>query len=245
MLIKQKLLDNGWGPGGWTFTQPETDWTAPNPMGTTFAQQVENIRKHRAANPRFPFSLEPVVIAQELEEYTLARWRRTYSERGMQKFLENPDDSLKKKSSAASITSQRPQSLLGKAAGLAGIDSAVLEDWFGAGGKPVDPALALGRAAVCTAGANGCPGNRKGNWRDVLTMATAKTLRAYFGAKHDMQLSTPLDKDLGLCKGCGCVLELKVWAPGFWVIKNLDDDQKLKLHDLNSKCWILSEAANV
>src|SRR5689334_8902513 len=99
MFIKQQILDSGWGPGGWQFFCPETNWHAPNPLGTTFKQQVENIRKHRVANPRFPFSTDPVQIAQELEEYTLARWRATYSQHGMQKFLERPDDSVKKKHS--------------------------------------------------------------------------------------------------------------------------------------------------
>lgn len=237
MLIKQQLLNNGWGPGGWSFFQPETDWHAPNPMGTTFKQQVENIRKHRMANPRFPFSTDPVVIAQELEEYTLARWRKTYSEHGMQKFLENPDESLKKKHNEWLSTSKPPKTLLAKVAGHAGIDTSVLEDWFGAGGKAVGIETATHRAIVC----KDCPGNRKAGWRDTLTLAAAKTLRGYFSVKNEMQLKTALDADLGLCKGCGCVLELKVWTPLQHVRENLSDEQKLKLQEINQKCWILNE----
>lgn len=236
MLIKQQLLDNGWGPGGWSFYQPETDWHAPNPMGTTFAQQVEAIRKHRLANPRFSFSTEPAVIARELEEYTLARWRRTYSEHGMQKFLERPDDSVKKKHSDWLTTSRPPPSLLGRVAAHAGIDTAVLEDWFGAGGKPVALQVSTARALVCAS----CPGNRKGTWRDTLTVAAAKTLRAYFSVKNELALSTALDKDLGLCKACGCVLELKVHTPDIHVLNNLTDKERVKLAEQNPRCWILA-----
>lgn len=71
MLIKQKLLDNGWGPGGWSFYSPETDWHAPNPLGNTFKQQVENIRKHRMANPRFPFSTDAVKSRRNLRNTPL------------------------------------------------------------------------------------------------------------------------------------------------------------------------------
>lgn len=237
MLIKQAVLDSGWGPGGWQFYQPETDWHAPHPMGTTFKQQVENIHKHRLANPRFSFSTDPVKIAQELEEYTLARWRKTYSAHGMQKFLENPDDSLKKKHSEWLTTSKQPPSLLGKVAARAGIDTAVLEDWFGAGGKAVGIEVSTHRALVC----KDCPGNRKTGWRDMLTIAGAKMLRSYFAVKNDMMLSTAIDKDLGLCKACGCVLELKIWTPLPYVLENLTDDQRAKLKEINPKCWILTE----
>lgn len=237
MFIKQQILDNGWGPGGWSFYEPKTDWHAPHPLATTFRQQVENIRAHRAANPRFDFSTDPVQIAQELEEYTLARWRKTYRERGLQKFLEHPDESLKKNRSGDLFMPKSPPSLLGKAAGLAGVDTSVLEDWFGGGGVAVPLSLATQRAMVCAE----CPGNRKGNWRDVFTIAGAKMLRTYFSAKNQMQLAAPLDKDLGLCKACGCVLELKVWTPLHHVLDNLDDDQLAKLRELNSKCWITTE----
>jgi len=241
MFIKEQLLNNGWGPGGWSFFSPETNWTAPNPMGTTFAQQVENIRKHRAANPRFDFSTDPVKIAQELEEYTLARWRKSYSEHGMQKFLENPDADLKKKHNSEWLsTSKQPPSLLAKVAVRAGMaDPSVIEDWFGAGGKAVGLPLATHRAMVCKACTKG---NRKGEWRDALTIAGAKMLRAYFSAKNDMQLSTAVDKDLGLCRACGCVLELKVWTPIQHVLSNITDEQKAKLKELNNDCWITNEA---
>ncbi len=237
MFIKQTILDKGWGPGGWPFYQPQTDWHAPYPLATNFRQQVENIRQHREANPRFDFSTDPTVIAQELEEYTLARWRRTYREAAMQKFLEHPDESLKKNRSGDPFTPKSPPSLLGKAAGLAGVDTAVLEDWFGAGGVAVPLSVATSRAMVCA----DCPGNRKGTWRDVLTIPVAKMLRTYFSAKNQMRLSTPLDKELGMCKACGCVLELKCWTPLHHVLDNLDEEQTAKLRELNQRCWITTE----
>lgn len=239
MLIKQKLLDNGWGPGGWSFYSPETDWHAPNPLGNTFKQQVENIRKHRMANPRFPFSTDPVKIAQELEEYTIARWRSTYSEHGLQKFLETPDSDVKKKHSEWLTTSKPPKSLLGRVAERAGVDSSVIEEWLGAGGKPVGIEVATKRALTC----QDCPGNVKVGWKDMLTVATAKALREYLSVKNMMAISTALDKDLGLCKACKCVLELKVHTPIAHVLNNLSEEQRTNLEKLNPKCWVLTEAS--
>lgn len=233
MFIKSKLLEQGWGPGGWQFHQPETNWHAPFPLANNFKTQVENIQKHREANPRFQFSTDPAVIAKELEEYTLARWRKTYSEHAMQKFLEHPD--VKKKPNAPSFTKSSPRSLLGRIAERAGIEDDTLVDWFGAGGKPVTADLSASRAAVC----KDCPGNRKGMWRDALTIAGAKALRVYFGAKNEMRLSTPFDKDLGLCKACGCVLELKVHVPDKHVVENLREGDREKLREQNAECWIL------
>lgn len=237
MLIKQQLLNNGWGPGGWMYYQPETNWHAPNPLGNTFAQQVDNIVKHRLANPRFPFSTEPASVAKDLEEYTLARWRKTYSEHGLQKFLENPDDSIKKKHNEWLSTSKLPKSLLGKVAERVGIDTSVVEEWLGAGGKHAGIAVATHRALVC----QDCPGNQKAGWKDLLTVAGAKALREYLGVKNMMALSTNLDKDLGMCAACKCVLELKIWAPIDHIHNHLTAPQREKLYEYNQKCWVLEE----
>ena len=46
---------------------------------------------------------------------------------------------------------------------------------------------------------------------------------------------------LYLCKGCGCVLELKIHTPLIHVRDNLSDEERAKLMKLNQRCWILTE----
>lgn len=77
----------------------------------------------------------------------------------------------------------------------------------------------------------------------MLTVATAKALREYLSVKNMMAISTALDKDLGLCKACKCVLELKVHTPIAHVLNNLTDEQRTNLENLNPKCWVLTEAS--
>src|ERR1700677_1612152 len=63
--------------GGWAFVQPQTGWSAPNPVSNTFDQTVTNIIKHRLANPaatrKHKLSTNYDVVAAELERYTETR----------------------------------------------------------------------------------------------------------------------------------------------------------------------------
>jgi len=63
--------------GGWQFFQPQMDWSAPNPIGNTFGQQVTEIIKMRMKNPaivaKFNMCLDEVCVGNELEAYTRTR----------------------------------------------------------------------------------------------------------------------------------------------------------------------------
>lgn len=240
MLIKAKVLQ-GWGPGGWQFYQPETNWHAPNPLAYKFEEQVNNIIEHRKANPRFSFSTDPIQVAEELEKYTLARWRSKYSEHGMQKFLEGGDPNYGKKKAPPRMSPATPVSLprvaLAAGAALAGVDDSVVQEWLGAGGVAVPYHLATQRATVC----KDCPGNQKVGWRDTLTVVGAKALREYLAAKNQMSLYTPLDGELGMCKACGCHLPLKIWCPIEHFRENVTAEVESKLREYNPKCWGLVE----
>lgn len=238
MLIKQRVLA-GWGPGGWQFHQPETGWEAPNPTGTTFQQQVQNIIKHRLGNPGLKLSTDPIEVAQELEAFTIARWRRTYHERGIQKFLEADstgyDDVIKKKST---VSTPSRRSLFGKVAALVGVDSTVVEEWLGAGGTAVQAARAADRAKVCV----GCKdGNQAVGWRDALTAGAALALREYLSVKNAMNLHTEFDGAIGVCRACKCYLPLKVWTPIEHIHEDLTDEQRDRMKKLNPSCWVLTE----
>ena len=64
-------------PGGWQFVQPQTNWSAPTPVASTFDQTVILILKHRQANPvivaSHKLSIDKGQIAHELLTYTKAR----------------------------------------------------------------------------------------------------------------------------------------------------------------------------
>lgn len=233
MPIKPEIL-KGWGPGGWSYFQPETNWHAPGPLENSFDAQVKNIIAMRQANPRFNLPTDEAAVAADLEAYTEARWAKTYSKAGMQKFrIESPED--KKKES--SFTRFAKRSLEG-AAGLAGIDTRALEEWLGAGGKPVMQTLADARALTCST----CElGNQKHGWRELLTLPASVALRAYLETKNKMKLATPLDDELGSCQACHCVLTLKVWQPLRHIKDNTTPETFEKHRKANPKCWVLNE----
>lgn len=232
MSIKRELLDS-WGPGGWSFYQPETNWHAPGPLENKFQQQVKNIIAMRKLNPRFNLPTDEAVVSAELEAYTEARWARTYSKNGMKKFrVEEPED--KKKESRFTHNLLQP---LRTVAGLAGIDTRSLEEWLGAGAQPVARELAGSRAAIC----KDCSANQKHGWREILTAPAAHQLRRYIEGKHHLKLATVHDAELGSCTACHCVLELKVWQPIQFVNDNTEPEVFEKHRKANPACWVLVE----
>lgn len=232
MAIKPDILKT-WGPGGWSFYQPETDWHAPGPLENTFDQQVKNIIAMRQANPRFHLPTDEAAVAAELEAYTLARWSKTYSKKGMAKFMAGQPLSEDKKKESRSTFSGK--SRLGGVAALAGIRTASLEDWLGYGGVPVDQVEADARAEICA----GCDAN-KGNWREMLTVPAAAAIKAYLAHRNRMRLSTPFDDQLESCAACHCVLTLKVWQPIQHVRDNTTPEELFRHRKANPDCWVLA-----
>ena len=231
-MIKPEILKT-WGPGGWIFYEPATNWTAPGPLENSFDQQVKNIIAMRQANPRFNLPTDEAAVAADLEAFTEARWAKTYSKAGMKKFrFERPED--KKKESSFTKFGRRQ---LAAVAALADIDTRALEEWLGAGGKPVTQELALQRAQTCA----GCDGNQKHGWRELLTVPASLALKTYLAAKHHMNLETSLDEELGSCTACHCPLELKVWADIAYTKENTTPEQFARHAKTNPDCWVLNE----
>lgn len=235
MIIKQAIIEGGWGPGGWIYHQQETGWDAPHPLANNFAAQVKNIIKHREANARLNLSTDPQVVGRELEEFTIARWRKTYSEHGIQKFLENPAAEKKKQNNDSFLKLSSAVGVVGRVADL---DTDALEDWLGAGGVAVSVAQATQRAMVCADCKNG---NQLAGWRDFLTVSGADALRKYLAWKNQKALSTPLDGQLGVCKACKCYLPLKVWTPLEHIAGTMKKEHWDALLKLNPVCWIRNE----
>lgn len=63
--------------GGWQFVQPQTGWSAPTPIASTFDQTVVLIIKHRLANPviaaRHNLPTTKEGVGAELIAFTRAR----------------------------------------------------------------------------------------------------------------------------------------------------------------------------
>lgn len=236
MALKPQVL-NGWPPGGWSYFQPETNWHAPDPLQNTFDQQAQNISDMRKKNPAKSLPFDKATCAADLEAYTEARLAKTYSRSGMQKFqvLTAAEQEAKKK-----VSNAMPfvRSVLKGAAAVVGVDSTALEEWLGAGGKPVSQETANSRASVCV----GCKANKKAGWLEAVTIPAAKALRGYLGLKHGMNLKTLHDSDIGSCSVCDCVLELKVWAPIEHVRDNTTPETMEKHKEANADCWVVKES---
>lgn len=106
--------------------------------------------------------------------------------------------------------------------------TAILADWLGSGGDPVDHVTANGRAAICS----GCPNNKPLTKR--IENNVAEAIRKQEEIRHAVELRTSHDGNLHNCSICSCYLKLKVWVP----IKHIPKDDKFPAF-----CWIRKEHA--
>lgn len=117
---------------------------------------------------------------------------------------------------------------------------AVLVDWLGEGGSPVDPMVAAFRAQRCLIGNNGqpCPKNAELNWWDRVKHQIADWIKAELELKARMALHLAEDGKLGMCRVCGCCLQLKVWTPAKHIREHTTPE---KLAEFPEYCWIKRE----
>lgn len=211
--------------GGWIWHEPSTGWWAPHPIAFTFDQQVQNIIKHRAANPamvaKYKLSLDPAVVGQQLIQY-------------QQKRGALPNDSPPKLTPPPTS----PQMSGGVRAAVAAVrkmaaGAALLFEWQEAGMPHVEQSVAESRADTCSK----CPKNEKGkNLTDIFTVPVANQIKKKMEALADLKLSTSHDSELAVCSACACPLRTKVWVPGELILKRLKPEVKSDLHE---SCWIL------
>ncbi len=112
--------------------------------------------------------------------------------------------------------------------------AALLRDWLGEGGHPVERPLAFDRATVCCA----CPLNTAPNWWGKFTNAIAMTIRKQLEIKNKMSLQLIMEESLSMCSACGCSARLKVWVPIEHIKSHTESDTMELFH---SKCWIRKE----
>lgn len=218
-------------PYGFRFLQPEAGQTQE--FEGSFNHVVEQVQMLRQANPflceRHGWRTDTAAIEMEVEQYNVARCING----GWLDFV-LPDEP----GQVPAYTIPEPQ----KKTRVAVADSvkrvsagvALLVDWLGSGGKPVEPPLASQRATICAS----CPKNDGGDWKAYFTEPVAEKIRVQLEMKNDLQLRTAHDAHLTVCSACDCPLQLKVHVPLSYVLEHTSADTKTRL---DPRCWILAE----
>lgn len=222
-------------PSGWFYYQPETNWPeVPQGFfaGKTFDQAVDEIIKHRKANPRFNLATDWDTVANQLDEFTDLRLRGNPKAR---EYL--VDGGLEKK--APVPPSPRAGQSAGSVAGgvrkvAAGVSA--LWDWLGDGGEPVPVSDANMRAAVCAQ----CDRNKPGNWTSWFTVPASELIRKQLEIRNDMELKTNFDDKLGCCSICLCPLPLTVFVPLEYKLATMRPEVFAELPEW---CWVKKEKA--
>lgn len=189
-----------------------------------FNEMVRIVQARRQQNPRFNLPTDQRAIEAEVD---LQNAMRMLSISGAQSYITDvgpppPNFTLP------------PSRSWRNAVGAVKQGSATLLDWLGDGGVPVPKEQSAKRALVCTA----CPLNGKGDWLSIFTKPVQELIQAQLSVKHDLNISTPYDEQLGVCNACACPLKLKVHTPIQHIGKHLSSDVKNKL---DKGCWILPE----
>lgn len=214
-------------PGGWSFRQPQTGWSAPTPIASTFDQTVQLIIKHRKANlpitAKHKLATNVEAVASELETYT--RKRLGLPEVGQAPFPVSRSQSPSESEDAvAADWMARPRQLVTGAMTSA--------DWLKDG--PVEHALAENRAATCVQ----CPVHKKGDWTSFFTAPVAKLIQKQMEEISGLRLFTSKDQELGVCDACGCVMRLKVHVKKSTIMGRIKEPE---LKKLDPGCWITTE----
>jgi len=111
----------------------------------------------------------------------------------------------------------------------------VLTSWLEDGARPVTPELATARGNICAK----CPLNIEGEWWEkYFKEPIAQTIKKWIEIKHDLHLGVPIEKDLFMCRACGCCLRLKIWEPLEYITQHTDPETIKKFVP---NCWITIE----
>lgn len=219
-------------PYGFRFLQPEAGQTVE--FEGSFNHVVEQVQMLRQANPflceRHGWRTDTAAVEAEVDAYNTARcinggWLDfiTPDEPGPVPVYTMPD-AQKKRAGAVAIEGVKRVS--------AGV--ALLVDWLGSGGKPVETPVAERRAMICAS----CPKNDGGDWKAYFTEPIAEKIRVQLEMKNDLQLRTAHDAHLTVCSACDCPLQLKVHVPLSYVLEHTSPDTQTRL---DPRCWILDE----
>lgn len=210
-------------PGGWQFHQPQTGWSTPNPLSTTFDTTVQQIitmrRKNGALTVRHKLSLDPVQVGNELELYTRLRV-------GMPLPAPPPPGALPGLG-ASMLNTVSEIKRIAFGAGL-------LMDWAESRMGGVMQNQAEDRASLCAQ----CPKNNRAKLESWVKEPLAVSLKTRLAGIDSMKLRTALDGQLGLCDVLFSPVGYLVHEPQSLI------DRKLKAavrDELWERCWIKNQ----
>lgn len=221
-------------PGGFKFTQAETNFEAP--ANLSFNGVVDVVVKHRLGNnwlaKKHNWATDWNSVADEIEHFNALRMQ---SNPKWGHFL-GADDGGASFAGPFRFPSQGVRaSVAAVKKTVAGVG--VLLRWLGSSGRSVPKLLAESRASTCLV----CPKNQKGDWRTWFTEEASREILLVFGMMQDLKLATSKDDQLGVCSACLCPLKSKVHAELRHVVAELKPEVKAELNQENPRCWILSE----
>jgi len=209
-------------PGGWQFTQPQTGWSNPSPMGTTFDGTVAKIYEMRRKNPaiclRHKLPMDMPSIAKELDLYTRRR-------------IGMPMPTPPAPTTAIGGFSSPILSNIMDIKKLA-IGAGLLMEWNSSGAGKVSEFESNARAKVCAE----CRLNSLPNYEHWLKVPVAGSLTARTEQLKALKLVTSHDAKLGLCDATYCPTSYLVHAPRPILDKRIGPKVR---PNLDAKCWIL------
>lgn len=212
-------------PGGWQFHQAVTGWSAPTPIASTFDQTVRLIIQHREKNPaiciRHGLSRDPVVVGNELENFTRLRC-------GIPMPTPTPP----------------PVMMPGLPTGVVGtvdeikrlaFGSSILIDWEESGELQVDQNVAEERAKVCAS----CPANNLQRYEEWLKHPLAGMLKHRIVRITAMHLKSQSDGKLGMCNALFAPTNILVHEPAAVLKKKIEQKGSVNVEDC---CWLKKSA---
>jgi hypothetical protein len=223
-------------PNGFLYEQRETgyrNWMVDPNTVWDFNGLVQAIASHRAANKaRFPhLNTDPTAIANEVDAVNADRVSK----------IPGADIYLMEVGGAVNPPTPLPtisQKLVHVAEGLRKVNAGrlTLLEWEQSGEPPVAKEKATARARVCV----DCPKNGRGGLTDFFTVPASELIKAQMERSKSLDLSTPHDDSISVCKVCLCPLKLSVHSPIAIKVKHLPADVFNEMPDF---CWVKTEAA--
>lgn len=112
--------------------------------------------------------------------------------------------------------------------------ASVLADWLGHGGEPVAKELAEQRSKTCLA----CQFHCEPNWWERIKSSIADAIKQHLATKTALGLTVKREKDMAMCRACGCATRLKIWCPLDHIVRRTPTDTFKKFP---ASCWIKQE----
>lgn len=211
-------------PGGFSYTQSETKMRFQQYL--PLRDQAALVADHRKAN-RLPRVSIPEAM-QDIENWTCLR-------------LNNDPEwcivDVKKKASPLRRFGGRVAEAVGAVAESvekAVVGARIIYEWWGEGGRPVEPELAQRRADNCM----GCPKNSTDpTWLSKFS----ETAREQLQLRSNLKMSVSNEEKLGVCSVCECPMKLKVHTPLTLIAERTPQSILVDLDKVEGLCWVRDE----